>query len=44
MAKFNLVAQSPLDLIMKASGKRYGNQKWLRIASGIGGQSLVQLF
>ena len=24
MAKFNLVAQSPLDLIMKASGKRYG--------------------
>ena len=37
MAKFNLVAQSPLDLIMKASGKRYGNQKWLRIASGIGG-------
>ena len=37
MAKFNLVAQNPVDLIKNAAGKRYGNQKWLRIASGIGG-------
>ncbi len=37
MAKFNLVAQNSLDLIMQASQRRYGNQKWLRIASAIGG-------
>ena len=37
MAKFNLVAQSSVDLIMQAAQRRYGNQKWLRIASAIGG-------
>lgn len=37
MAKFNLVAQNPVDLIKNAADKRYGNQKWLRIAAAIGG-------
>lgn len=36
MAKFNLVAQNPVDMVMKASERRYGSQKWLRIASAIG--------
>ena len=37
MSKFNLVAQNSIDLIMQAAQRRYGNQKWLRIASAIGG-------
>ena len=36
MAKFNLVAQTPVDLVKNAANRRYGNQKWLRIASSIG--------
>ena len=37
MSKFNLVGQNSLDMIKSAAEKRYGNQKWLRIASAIGG-------
>lgn len=37
MAKFNLVAQNSVDLVKNAAEKQYGNQKWLRIASAIGG-------
>ncbi len=37
MSKFNLVAQNTLDMVTKASERRYGNQKWARIASAIGG-------
>ncbi len=37
MSKFNLVGQNSIDLIKKAAERRYGNQKWLRIASAIGG-------
>ena len=37
MSKFNLVAQNTLDMVTKASERRYGNQKWVRIASAIGG-------
>lgn len=40
MAKFNLVAQNPVDLIKNAADRRYGNQKWLRIAAAIGGTVL----
>jgi len=40
MAKFNLVAQNPVDLVKNAAEKQYGNQKWLRIASAIGGSVL----
>ena len=35
--KFNLVAQNPIDFFKKAAKTRFENQKWLRIASGIGG-------
>ena len=41
MAKFNLVAQSPIDFAKKAAQRRYGNQMWLRIASTIGGAVLA---
>lgn len=41
MAKFNLVAQNPVDFAKKAAQRQYGNQKWLRIASTIGGTVLV---
>ena len=37
MSKFNLVAQNSLDMIKDAAARRYGNQKWLRVASAIGG-------
>ncbi len=40
LAKFNLVAQNPAELIKSAAERRYGNQKWLRIASAIGGTVL----
>ena len=36
MSKFNLIAQSPVDMIKKGAEQRYGNQKWLRIAGTIG--------
>ncbi len=39
--KFNLVAQNPIDFFKKASKTRFENQKWLRIASGIGGTVLA---
>ena len=41
MQKFNLVAQNPVDFFKKASRTRFENQKWLRIASGIGGSVLL---
>ena len=37
MQKFNLVAQNPIDFFKKAAKTRFENQKWLRIALGIGG-------
>ena len=37
MEKFNLVAQNPIDFFKKSAKTRFENQKWLRIASGIGG-------
>lgn len=37
LQKFNLVAQNPIDFFKKAAKTRFENQKWLRIASGIGG-------
>lgn len=37
LQKFNLVAQNPIDFFKKAARMRFENQKWLRIASGIGG-------
>ena len=41
MQKFNLVAQNPIDFFRKASKMRFENQKWLRMASGIGGTVLA---
>ena len=41
MQKFNLVAQNPIDFFKKAAKTRFENQKWLRIASGIGGSVLL---
>lgn len=32
---FNLVAQSPVDMAKGAAGRRYSNQKWLRIVGGL---------
>lgn len=40
MAKFNLVAQSPADMLKQAAERRYGTQKWMRIVSVIGGVTL----
>lgn len=40
MSKFNLVGQSPMDMIQKAAERRYGTQKWLRRASVIGASVL----
>ncbi len=37
MSKFNLIAQNSVDLVKNAAERRYGNQKWLRVASAIGG-------
>lgn len=37
MAKFNLVAQNSVDMVKNAAERKYGNNKWLRIASAIGG-------
>lgn len=37
MQKFNLIAQNPVDFFKKAAKTRFENQKWLRIAAGIGG-------
>ena len=41
MQKFNLVAQNPVDFFKKAAKTRFENQKWLRIASAIGGTVLA---
>ena len=41
MRKFNLIAQSPVEFFKKASKTRFENQKWLRIASAIGGSVLA---
>ena len=35
LSKFNLVGQNPIDMVKNAADRRFGNQKWLRIASGI---------
>ena len=40
MSNFNLVGQSPIDFAKKAADRRYGNKKWLRKASIIGGSVL----
>ena len=37
ISKFNLVAQNSIDTFKNAAERRYGNQKWLRKASKIGG-------
>lgn len=44
MAKFNLVAQTPVNLVKDAANRRYGTQKWLRRASIIGGTVLGATF
>ena len=41
MQKFNLIAQNPIEFFKKASKTRFENQKWLRIASAIGGSVLA---
>lgn len=40
MSNFNLVSQSPIDFAKQAADRRYGNKKWLRKASYIGGTVL----
>ena len=40
MAKFNLVSQTAVDTVKNAAARKYGNQKWLRLASAIGGTVL----
>ena len=40
LAKFNLVSQTPAEMIKNAAARRYGSEKWLRIASVIGGTVL----
>lgn len=40
MATFNLVGQTPVDFVKNAAERRYGNQKWVRTASAIGGTVL----
>lgn len=37
LQKFNLVSQSPVDFFHRASRTKFENQKWLRIASAVGG-------
>ena len=34
---FNLIAQSPIEMIRKAADRRYGYQTWVRKAAAIGG-------
>lgn len=41
LQQFNLAAQNPIDFFKKAAKTRFENQKWLRIASGIGGSVLL---
>ena len=41
MQKFNLIAQNPVEFFKNASKTRFENQKWLRIASAIGGSVLA---
>lgn len=41
LQKFNLVAQNPVDFFKKSAKTRFENQKWLRIASAIGGTVLA---
>ena len=41
LQKFNLVAQNPVDFFKKSAKTRFENQKWLRIASGIGSSVLL---
>ena len=40
MAKFNLVSQSPVDMLKKAAGRKFGNQLWMRRVSAIGASVL----
>lgn len=40
-SKFNLIAQNPVEFFKKASKTRFENQKWLRIASAIGGSVIA---
>ena len=35
LSMFNLVAQSPVDMAKGAAGRRYSNQKWLRIVGSL---------
>lgn len=35
LSMFNLVAQSPVDMAQGAAGRRYSNQKWLRVVGGL---------
>lgn len=35
LSMFNLVAQSPVDMAKGAAGRRYSNQKWLRVVGGL---------
>ena len=39
-AMFDLVAQDPVDLIQKASDRRYSNHRWARVAASILGTAL----
>lgn len=41
MQKFNLIAQNPIEFFKKASKTKFENQKWLRIASAIGGSVIA---
>ena len=41
LQNYNLVAQNPIDFFKKSAKTRFENQKWLRIASGIGGAVLL---
>ena len=40
LSNFNLISQNPVEFFKESSARRYGNQKWLRIASTIGGTVL----
>ena len=41
LQKFNLISQNPVEFFKKASKTRFENQKWLRIASAIGGSVIA---
>ena len=40
MSKFNLVSQTSIEVVQNAAKRRYGNQKWARLASIICGSVL----